>query len=104
MYLKNCSKPGQIDGRKNIGSLHNHSLDGMVKKEEIEPGSLVLLKRENRKYRLWPMARVVESHTAHDGYVRSVTLKDDKNKMIRRPIQNLVLLEGYLGDQTSNSQ
>ena len=104
IYLKNCSKPGQIDGRKNIGSLHNHSLDGMVKKEEIEPGSLVLLKRENRKYRLWPMARVVESHTAHDGYVRSVTLKDYKNKLIRRPIQNLVLLEGYLGDQTSSSQ
>jgi hypothetical protein len=73
-------------------------------KEEITPGSLVLLKRENQKRHLWPMARVVESHAGRDGHIRSVTLKDDKDKLIKRPIQNLVLLEGYFEDPTSTSQ
>ena len=58
------------------------------------PGSLVLLKKENLKRHLWPLARVKETHVGRDGHVRSVTLQDNKGKTIKRPIQNLVLLEG----------
>ena len=62
--------------------------------KNITPGSLVLLKKENLKRHLWPLARVKETHVGRDGHVRSVTLQDNKGKTIKRPIQNLVLLEG----------
>ena len=62
--------------------------------KNITPGSLVLLKKENLKRHLWPLARVKETHLGRDGFVRSVTLQDNKGKSIKRPIQNLVLLEG----------
>ena len=62
--------------------------------DNIKPGSLVLLKKENQKRHLWPLAKVIETHVGRDGYVRSVTLQDDRRNLIKRPIQNLVLLEG----------
>ena len=62
--------------------------------KDITPGSLVLLKKENLKRHLWPLARVKECHAGRDGHIRSVTLQDNKGKDIKRPIQNLVLLEG----------
>ena len=62
--------------------------------KDITPGSLVLLKKENLKRHLWPLARVKECHAGRDGHIRSVTLWDNKGKDIKRPIQNLVLLEG----------
>ena len=62
--------------------------------KDLTPGSIVLLKKENVKRHLWPLARIKECHTGRDGHIRSVTLQDNKGKDIRRPIQNLVLLEG----------
>ena len=62
--------------------------------KNITPGSLVLLKKENLKRHLWPLARVKECHAGRDGHIRSVTLRDNKGEDIKRPIQNLVLLEG----------
>ena len=62
--------------------------------DNITPGSLVLLKKENQKRHLWPLAKVIETHVGRDGNVRSVTLQDDRRNLIKRPIQNLVLLEG----------
>ena len=56
-------------------------------------GTLVLLKKENAKRHLWPLARVVQSHIGRDGNVRSVTLKDEKGKLVKRPIQNIVNLK-----------
>ena len=38
--------------------------------------------------------KIEEVHVGRDGNVRSVTLRDDKNNRFKRPIQNLVLLEG----------
>ena len=70
--------------------------------ENITPGSIVLLKKENQKRHLWPMAKVMETHAGRDGFVRSVTLKDEKQKLIKRPIQNLVLLEGHREDKLSD--
>ena len=66
--------------------------------ENIKPGAIVLLKKENQKRHLWPLARIIETHEGRDGYVRSVTLKDEKQKLIKRPVQNLVLLEGTNND------
>ena len=40
------------------------------------------------------MVRVAELHARHDSHVRYVTLKDDKNKLIKKATQDLVLLEG----------
>ena len=62
--------------------------------ENLTPGSLVLLKKENQKRHLWPLAKIEEVHVGRDGNVRSATLRDDKNNRFKRPIQNLVLLEG----------
>ena len=62
--------------------------------KDITPGSIVLLKKEQVKRHLWPLARVKECHMGRDGHIRSVTLRDNKGKELKRPIQNLVILEG----------
>ena len=68
------------------------------KHDNLTPGSLVLVQKENQKRHLWPLARIEEVHIGRDGNVRSATLRDGKNNIIRRPIQNLVLLEGSKQD------
>ena len=66
--------------------------------DNLQPGCLVLLQKENQKRHLWPLAKIEEVHVGRDGHVRSATLRDGKNNVIRRPIQNLVLLEGAKQD------
>jgi hypothetical protein len=61
-------------------------------KENLNIGDIVLVKDETTPRNLWPLARVIETHPAKDGKVRSVVVKT-KSTVLTRPIVKLCLLE-----------
>lgn len=52
-------------------------------KENVKIGQLALIKDENLPPTHWAMGRIVETHKAEDGCVRSVTLRLPKGTLDR---------------------
>lgn len=46
----------------------------------------------------WSRARVEDTHTGHDGLVRSATLRTSSGSVTRRPVQRLHLFEACDAD------
>ena len=59
---------------------------------EVKVGEIVLVKNENLKRTLWPLAKVIEAIHGKDGIVRSVRLKLQNGELLR-PVQNIYRLE-----------
>lgn len=57
----------------------------------LQVGDLVLLMNENMPPSKWSMGRVISTHTAEDGLVRSCTIRTATTEL-QRPVQKLCLL------------
>lgn len=58
----------------------------------VKIGQLALIKDENLPPTYWAMGRIVETHQAKDGCVRSVKLKVKNNKILERSIRKICIL------------
>ena len=72
---------------KNLPSLGNGR-----GKRDLQEGSIVLIREDNRPRLRWPLGRVTEVFEGKDGLIRAVNLKTEKG-VITRPVQRLHKLE-----------
>lgn len=61
-------------------------------KDNVQVGSLVILKQDNTPSMSWPMARIVTVFPGHDGKVRTVEVRLPNNKTHVRAINKIAVL------------
>lgn len=64
----------------------------LSKKDNIEVGSLAILKEDNLPPMKWIMVRVIQVHPGSDGVVRVVTVRNSAGREFQRPSTKLAVL------------
>ena len=61
-------------------------------RQNMKVGDVVLLSKPNQQRGIWPLGRVMSTHSGQDGRVRAATLRT-RSREFRRPITKFCLLE-----------